>query len=404
MKVLISIFEQLYPISGGGTPRISNLVRAFAHRGHEVLVVAGFGASSEESCRELGCREAVVLKTVSRLDPAKMKKYLFAHPVNILRLAWAVRRFKPDLVVSHNTIAGAGALLGSAMIRRRPLLVLDLTDVLFEYLSDYGKQGWLSMVHKLGRKMEEAAIRRSDRIVTISAAMKKILLDYGADEGKIDVVCDGVDLSVFQRVEESKLRGRLAPGRDTLIAYQGVIDPQDEPGLVVEAARLVVARHPSTVFLVIGGGTALPGLRGEVAAAGLEDNFYFSGWVTQAEVARYLSAADIGLVVLPDTVSARGRVTLKEFEYWACGEAVIAPRLPALEEVIEDGVNGIFYRPSDAADLADRINLLIADPALRRRLAEAGRLLVEAKYRWEKLADDFVAVCENIYSSRPSRR
>lgn len=399
MKVMVGIFEQLHPISGGGSPRISNLVSAFRRRGHEVIAVAGFGVPLEEARSALGCERVVGLRTVSRIDPAKMKKYLLAHPVNIIRFAVAIRRHRPDLVVSHNTIAGAAALLGASSLRRRPRLILDLTDVLFEYLPDYGRKGWLALVHRLGRKLEEAAIRRSDRIVTISSAMKRILLGYGAAAEKIDVVCDGVDLSVFRRRDGSRLRARHASGRRAVIAYQGVIDPQDEPGLVVEAAGRVIARHPDAVFWVIGGGTALPGMRRSVARAGLEENFFFTGWIEQAGVARYLSAADIGLVILPDTVSARGRVTLKEFEYWACGEAVIAPSLPALQEVIEDGVNGLLYSPSDADDLAARINTLIEDPGLRRRLAEAGERLVGMKYRWDKLADNYVALCESIFPS-----
>jgi len=110
-------------------------------------------------------------------------------------------------------------------------------------------------------------------------------------------------------------------------------------------------------------------------------------------VARYMSAGDIGLVILPDIVSARGRVTLKEFEYWACGLSVVAPRLPALEEVIEEGRTGLFYHPGDEDDLVNQIETLIDDPELSKKMGEEGLKVVEEKYRWDYLADTFVELC-----------
>lgn len=400
MKVLLTIFEELYPLSGGGTPRVSNLAKAFARKGHEVGVAAGIGASDEEARQYLSCGPIWRMKAVSRLDPHKMKKYLLAHPLNIAKLAAAIAGYKPELVVSHNTIAGYGALWGKRLARGKPLNVLDLTDVLFEYLDDYSKGGWLRQVQKGGRMMEGAAIRGSDKIVTISSAMKGILLDYGAEAGKVDVVCDGVDLSIFRKTDERSLREKHAPGKDTVILFQGVIDPQDGPELLVAAAKKVLAAHPRTSFWVVGGGTAIPTIERLVREAGVERDFFFSGWVKQAEVARYLSAGDIGLVILPDIVSARGRVTLKEFEYWACGLSVVAPRLPALEEVIEDGKTGLFYQAGATDDFADKIMALIRDPSRSRRMGEEGMKLVDRKFRWEKLADDFVALCEGYLSAR----
>lgn len=390
MKILIAIFEELYPISGGGSPRITNIAQAYSRQGHQVIVAGGIKGSDREAKEYLGCSDLVRMKAVSRLDPGKMKKYLIAHPVNICRLIRAIRRFRPDMVVAHNTIVGYGALLGRKSSRKKFRLVLNLTDVLFEYLDDYSSGGWLSLVQKFGRRMERKAIKMSDRIITISRAMKEIVIGYGADPDRMEIVCDGVDLSIFKQYPSAGLREQISPGKETILMYQGVIDPQDGPDLLVAAAQSVLRRHPSTAVWVIGDGTAIPALKQKVREAGLAEDFYFSGWLSQAEVARQMSAGDIGLVILPDIVSARGRVTLKEFEYWACGLSVVAPRLPALEEVIEEGGTGLFYRPGDAEDLAAKIEVLISDPALSRKMAATGAALVEEKFRWEELADQFV--------------
>jgi len=399
LKVLVSIFEELYPLSGGGSPRISNIIRAFARAGHEVIVAGGINSPDSEALEYLGASRLVRLKSVSRLDPGKMKKYLAAHPVNIRRLVSSIRRHRPDLVVSHNTIVGYGALWGRRLSGKKPLLVLNLTDVLFEYLDDYNEGGWLKAVQRGGRRMETAAIQGTDRVITISRAMKEIVEGYGFPAERIDVVCDGVDTSIFRRQDATDLRARHAPDSEGVILFQGVIDPQDGPDLLAEAARLVLAKHPRANFWIVGEGSAIPSLRKQVSDLGMSERFFFSGWVTQPEVARFLNAGDIGLVILPDILSARGRVTLKEFEYWACGLSVVAPRLPALEEVIVEGENGLFYPPGRADLMAEVICRLLEDPELSRRLAGAGQRLVEEEYRWDKLADEFVSLCRAYLDS-----
>ena len=122
----------------------------------------------------------------------------------------------------------------------------------------------------------------------------------------------------------------------------------------------------------------------------------------QEELARYISASDIGLVILPDILSARGRVTLKEFEYWACGIPVIAPRLPALEEVIEERETGFFYQPGDFKSLAEKIKLLIENKDIRKKMGQRGMELAKDKFEWQKLAEYYVKLCEDFERSAVS--
>jgi glycosyltransferase involved in cell wall biosynthesis len=163
---------------------------------------------------------------------------------------------------------------------------------------------------------------------------------------------------------------------------------------LIEAAPAILAQHPRTRFWMVGDGTAVPGLKARAEAAALVDHFFFSGWVKQADVARYISASDLGLVVLPDVLSARGRVTLKEFEYWACGIPVVLPRLPALQEVVGDEEASLFYTPGDAADLAAKVNSLLADGDLCRTMGRVGQQRVTEKFEWRALTGEIARLCE----------
>lgn len=398
MRVLVTIFEKLVPISGGGTPRISNVIKAFVARGHEVYVASSIAVPREEAIDRYGCAHWLPIQGVNRLGRWKMPKYMVAFPLNILRVTNYARRLKPDLIISHNSIAGYSALLAKGF-HPQTVALLDLTDLLFEYLEDY-RSRWLRAILGLGRKMERTTIRGSDKIVTISQAMKGIACRFGARPQDIDVVPDGVDTDIFRKVNGDELRRKYAPGADHVLVFHGVIDPQDHPELLVEAARLVVERCPKTAFWMVGDGAAVPHLKERVAKYGLNDRFHFSGWVPQEEVARYISASDLGLVILPDVLSARGRVTLKEFEYWACGVPSILPRLPALEEIARDGEATFFYEPGNYRDLSEKICELLADEEQRKEMGARGLELVKKKFEWRSLAQSFVQLCEGYLEGR----
>jgi glycosyltransferase involved in cell wall biosynthesis len=393
LKALVVIFEQLVPISGGGTPRTFNIVRSLAERGHQVYVAAAFGVDKAQASHELGAAGVLPLAGVSRMDPHTMRKYAAIYPLNILRVAAYVARLRPDVILAHNTVAGFAALLGK-MLHRRAITVLDLTDLLFEYLGHY-KRKWLRLPAAAGRWMERTCVHRSNHIITISGAMRDILVrDYGARLERTDIVHDGVDTGIFHRQEAQDLRASHAPDADYVLIFHGVIDPQDGPGLLVEAAPAIVARHPKTKFWMVGDGTAVPDLKMQAEAAGLNDRFFFSGWVRQADVVRYISASDLGLVILPDILSARGRVTLKEFEYWACGVPAVLPRLPALQEVVGDEAASLFYTPGNAADLAAKVNELLADGDRRHEMGRVGQRRVAERFEWQALTDEIARLCE----------
>ena len=395
MRVLVTIFEELVPLSGGGTPRISNLIKALVRKGHQVYVASSIGVRREDAIDRMRCVDLVPLLRVSRLSSNKMIRYLYAHPLNIWRVARYARKVKPDLIISHNSIAGFAALLAKRS-RKECFIILDLTDLLFEYLEDYHFGGWMRLVRLLGKRLERKTIRESDKIITISHSMKSILLSYGARPENVEVICDGVDTKIFERSDEGKLRSECGKDAEDIVIFQGVIDPQDNPQVIIDTAREVVRKHSRTMFWIIGDGTALPALRQRATEDQLAEHFYFSGWVKQEEVARYISASDIGLVILPDSLSARGRVTLKEFEYWACSVPVIAPRLPALEEVVEEGNTGFFYQPGDFKSLAQKIMILIENKEMRKKMGQRGMESVKDRFEWQKLANRYVKICEDF--------
>ena len=327
-----------------------------------------------------------------------MKKYLLLHPLNISKVVDAAIRIKPDILIAHNSIAGFAGLLAKKLTGC--LVIVDMTDLLFEYLSSYSKHGLLiHHIQKIGNNVENNVIRQADKIITISNAMKEKLIQKGAKRENIDIVYDGVMSDLFRLVkfDAVKLRQKYAAGAENVVMFHGVIDPQDHPEILTEAAVSIIKRSPNTMFWVIGDGAAIPTIKEKIKKSGIEKNFFFSGWIPFKEVPKFISACDVGLVILPKTASGEVRVTLKGFEYWACEKPIVAAELPALKEIVTPWLTGLFYRPEDPIDLAEKICILLDNKKLCKEMGKAGRQLIEKKYNWNKLATQFVDICEDLY-------
>jgi colanic acid/amylovoran biosynthesis glycosyltransferase len=147
-------------------------------------------------------------------------------------------------------------------------------------------------------------------------------------------------------------------------------------GILLEAIALVRGRgHPVRLELV-GGGEQEQELRARAAELGLADAVTFRGWVQPDEVLAAMRRATI-LAHTPVQLDAMPTVVK---EAMAVGTPVIGSDLAGIPEMLDHGGCGVLVPPRDAGALAAAIERLLADPALRRRYAEAGRRQVEVSY------------------------
>jgi glycosyltransferase involved in cell wall biosynthesis len=124
----------------------------------------------------------------------------------------------------------------------------------------------------------------------------------------------------------------------------------------------------------------------------------FTGVVAREQVPAFVASFDIALQPAVTPYAS----PLKLFEYLALGKAIVAPRMPNIEEVLTHGDNAWLFDAVDGASFASALSALSEDPALRQRLAVRARASIgELGLTWRSNAQRVAALGAALMAGRP---
>jgi glycosyltransferase involved in cell wall biosynthesis len=292
-------------------------------------------------------------------------------------LARFLRSWKPDIV--HFFLPEAylvGAPLAMAVSRAKRV-------VSRRSLNDYqAKRPTLA-------RLEHALHGRMDAVLGNSAAVTAQLVEEGAPKDRVHLIRNGIDVARFDapRARET-VRAELGTANDAavvacvanLIPYKGHQD-------LIDALAQVPRDKPWELWCAgrdDGIGKALA-----ARADGLGGRIKFLG--ARHDVPDLLAAADIGVLAsheegFPNAV----------LEAMASRLPVVGTRAGGIPEAIDDGKTGLLVASRAPAELGAALARLIADPALRRAMGDAGRARVEAEFGLDACAGAYARLYRSL--------
>jgi len=258
--------------------------------------------------------------------------------------------------------------------------------------------------------VEKAAIEMADAVVAVSAETKAdILRLFDVDEAKVPIIYNGIDPDEYTKTENPEILRQLEIDPDRpIVLFVGRITRQKGIIYLVNAIRHM---DPDFQVVLCAGAPDTGEIEAEMreAVAGAQQERDGIVWLrekldTPTKIVLY-SHADV--FCCPSIYEPFGIINL---EAMACKTAVVASAVGGIKEVVVDGETGMLIPLEQHADspftpvdpekfsrgLAGAVNALMADPARRETMGEAGRTRVVEKFSWESVARDTLTLYEKI--------
>ena len=226
------------------------------------------------------------------------------------------------------------------------------------------------------------------RALTVaSRALQTLAWSHGVPPGKVYYLPNGPGIGADALLRDQKRAEYGLDGRPTILLYSRLFE--FDIGRLVEILRQVLPAVPEAAVLTVGAGLFVDDtnqLWRDLSKAGLQDRFVNAGWVEESQLPHMLSAADVGLYLMDDTLLNRSKCPVKLADMLSLGLPLVAEAVGQVPEYVVHGKTG-YLRPSgDVTGLATDLIELLQNKKQRERLGARGRELIQSKFSWERLA------------------
>jgi glycosyltransferase involved in cell wall biosynthesis len=214
-----------------------------------------------------------------------------------------------------------------------------------------------------------------DRVIAISEEIRRVLLGAGVDAGKIVCVPSAVDPRRFDHpvVHELLCTALRLPSHAVVIGVVAQLIERKGHRYLLRALPVIREAVPEVRLVCFGRGPMARTIQDEASRLGIGDCVALAGFRTDLE--RLLGALD--LVVHPATAEGLGVSVL---EAAAAGRPIVASAVGGIPEIVRDGETGLLVPPRDSDALGEAVLRLLNDRALARRLGDAARTHVAARF------------------------
>lgn len=377
-----------------GDRRVWNESRTLATAGWEVTVVCAASPDRPQAPSEM--LEGVEIHRYPLRPAAGSLGYGREYAQAVWRIRRLVRRLQRErpFDVVHAANPPDFLLLAARSARSRGArFVFDHHDLVPElFRSRFGRGG---LPYRALLAIERRALRSADVVISTNESYRRIAIERGGVSPEdVFVVRNGPDLERFQPVA---LDPALRRGRRHLIAYLGMMGPQDGIDQALRAlAELRELREEDWRAVFIGEGEVRPAMEALAAELGLAGAVEFAGWRGDDDIRLILSSADVCLA--PDPPSPLNDVStmIKVPEYMAMGCAIASYDLP--ETRVSAGPAAAYADSPEPRALGRLVQELLEDPERRRRMGAAGRERV-AELSWQRSSEVLLSAYERLTST-----
>ncbi len=248
------------------------------------------------------------------------------------------------------------------------------------YLSKYGEDK-KDLFYRALLLLEFLTYKTADRVIVTNNSYREAAIARGKlGTDKIFVVRTGPEMARFKKVSFGE---ELKPGRKYLVAYLGVMAPQDGVDYLLRAIDIIVNRYKrdDITFTLIGSGDSIDDLKSLKEELSLDSSVIFTGRVPDETLFNYLAISDVCAAPDPKNPLNDKSTMNKILEYMAMGKPIVSFDL--VESRYSAGEAALYAEPNNVKDFADKIIELLEDPDKRQKMGRIGLERLKAGLSWE---------------------
>lgn len=238
------------------------------------------------------------------------------------------------------------------------------------------------------RRIAYRFVSRFSKMVAVSEDLKNFLAERaGVSKNRIITLYNGIDCKTYD--------GELSPGKiasvkeslsippdSPVIGTVGMLAPvKDHETLLATAVRVILER-PEAIFLIVGDGPLKDRLKDLAYRSNIEKNVRFTGF--RKDIPDLLQIMDVYICS-----SESEGLSLSILEAMAAGIPIVATNVGGNPEIVLEGETGFLVPTKDPEALASKINLLLNDQLLARKIGENGRQRVYEKFSIEQMVNSY---------------
>jgi glycosyltransferase involved in cell wall biosynthesis len=237
---------------------------------------------------------------------------------------------------------------------------------------------------RFGKKLEKWLYHSANLIVPVTDAAEKIIKTR-SNGTPTSVIPNGVDVDLFKKKKHPE-EGMDEPFDSSKfrVGYVGSLGVIHDLRTFVEAAKLC-EDDPDIQFVIVGDGGRNNRLR-DILNEFKPNNLDWLGLKKHEQVPYYISSFDVAVNPINPSQAFESIVTVKFYEYLACGVPVITCGKGLMKEIGDISGAAITVEPKNPEKLAQKIRRIKDDQQIKEKLAGSGRQFVNSRYSRKRLA------------------
>jgi glycosyltransferase involved in cell wall biosynthesis len=373
---------------GAPAARVSELSRHWVEAGHEVTVLTGFPNHPDGVLRpeyRRAFRRGFMREELNGIEV--VRTFLLPFP----------NRKPHERILNYSSFCFSAALAGSflsrpdVVIATSPQLlvglsgwwisrlknvpfVLEVRDLWPESLTAVGVGGEQSLMHRAIGRIASFLYRACHHVAVVTPAFREHLIrNWNVSEGKISVVQNGVETSLFSPANSgASIRRDLGAEQKFIVSYIGTMGLAHGLETLIQSAQQLQSVAPDVLFMIVGEGADRARIESLIAEANLT-NVRLIPQQPREKIPAYINASDACAVLLKKSDVFETVIPTKMLEFMSCARPVILGVKGQAEQILNSARAGLAIEPGNAGALSQAIMKLRNNPALSTDLGRNGR-------------------------------